>query len=188
MDAFLGRGPRTLRCLGNRGANGIDGLVATALGMAAVAEGPVVAVVGDLAFLHDLNALLAARRHGLSATIVVVNNDGGGIFSFLPQASASRPEAGLPEHFEELFGTPHGIVLGPLVSALGVDHGMVTPRDLATAVPASIARPGVQILEVRTERARNVHLHRDLLATVTRAVDEAVAAGAPATGLPAAPR
>jgi 2-succinyl-5-enolpyruvyl-6-hydroxy-3-cyclohexene-1-carboxylate synthase len=179
MDAFIGRGAQRLRCVGNRGANGIDGLVSTALGMAAAADGPVVAVVGDIAFLHDLNALLAARRHGLAATIVVLNNDGGGIFSFLPQAAAARRGVGLPEHFEELFGTPHGVELGPLVRALGADHREVSSRDLAAAVAASIATAGLQVLEVRTERTRNVELHRELLAEVTRAVD-----GTPVTGAP----
>ena len=75
------------RC-SNRGANGIDGVVSTALGAAAAGVGPVALVVGDVSFLHDLNALVAARLHGLSATIVLVDNDGGGIFSFLPQATA----------------------------------------------------------------------------------------------------
>jgi 2-succinyl-5-enolpyruvyl-6-hydroxy-3-cyclohexene-1-carboxylate synthase len=176
MEAFLGGGAGDLRCLGNRGANGIDGLVSTTLGMAAVADGPVVAVVGDIALLHDLNALVAATRLELSTTIIVVNNDGGGIFSFLPQASAARPEVGLPEHFEELFGTPHGIELGPLVRALGADHEVLSPRGLAAAVPVSIGQPGVQVLEVRTERTRNVELHRDLQASVARAV-EAVGTG-----------
>jgi 2-succinyl-5-enolpyruvyl-6-hydroxy-3-cyclohexene-1-carboxylate synthase len=178
LEAFLGGRAQDLRCLGNRGANGIDGLVSTALGMAAVADGPVVAVVGDISFLHDLTALVAAGRLGLSATFIVVNNDGGGIFSFLPQASAARPEVGLPEHFEELFGTPHGIELGPLIRALGADHEALTPLDLAAAVPASIRRPGVQVLEVRTERARNVELHRDLHATVARAVEAVGTSGA----------
>jgi 2-succinyl-5-enolpyruvyl-6-hydroxy-3-cyclohexene-1-carboxylate synthase len=178
MEAFLGGGAQDLRCLGNRGANGIDGLVSTALGMAAVAHGPVVAVIGDITFLHDLNALIAARRLELSATIVVVNNDGGGIFSFLPQASAALPEVGLPEHFEELFGTPHGLELGPLVRALGAEHESLAPRDLAAAVPASFGRPGIQVLEVRTERIRNVELHRELYATVARAVEVLGSSGA----------
>ena len=85
-DAWLPSTDRAITVRSNRGANGIDGVVSTALGSAAVADGPVALVVGDIAFLHDLNALVAARLHGLSATIVLVNNDGGGIFSFLPQA------------------------------------------------------------------------------------------------------
>ena len=91
MDGWLPSTERAITVRSNRGANGIDGVVSTALGSAAVAAGPVALVVGDVSFLHDLNALVAAKLHGLSATIVLVNNDGGGIFSFLPQASAAIP-------------------------------------------------------------------------------------------------
>jgi len=171
LDAFSGSGPVAIRCLGNRGANGIDGLLSTALGMAAVAEGPLVAVVGDVAFIHDLNALVAAQRLGISALIVLVNNDGGGIFSFLPQASAGRSEIGLPEHFEELFGSSHGLRFEPLVGALGAKHQVVATRDLASVVADSVGRPGMQVLEVRTERARNVELHRAALAAACDAVE-----------------
>jgi 2-succinyl-5-enolpyruvyl-6-hydroxy-3-cyclohexene-1-carboxylate synthase len=174
MEAFLGSGPAEIRCLGNRGANGIDGLVSTALGMAAVSREPVVAVVGDVSFLHDLNALVAAARLGVSATIVLVDNDGGGIFSFLPQADADQPGVGLPAHFEELFGTPHATEFGPLVCALGAGHEVVASHAVAGAVAASLARPGVQVLEVRTERRRNVELHRALQAVVAAAVSEAL--------------
>ena len=122
---------RAIRPLSNRGANGIDGVVSTALGAAAAGVGPVVLVVGDVSFLHDLNALVAARLHGLSATIVLVDNDGGGIFSFLSQASTDDPGVGLPDHYEELFGTPHGIDVGPIVTALGGEFQVVS-----TARPA----------------------------------------------------
>ncbi|HEU0245248.1 MAG TPA: 2-succinyl-5-enolpyruvyl-6-hydroxy-3-cyclohexene-1-carboxylic-acid synthase, partial [Candidatus Limnocylindrales bacterium] len=123
LDGWLPSTARAITVRSNRGANGIDGVVSTALGSAAVAAGPVALVVGDVSFLHDLNALLAAKLHGLSATIVVVNNDGGGIFSFLPQAQPGTPAgSGLPEHYEELFGTPHGIDVAPIVAALGGEH------------------------------------------------------------------
>lgn len=170
MDAFLGSGAAAVRCLGNRGANGIDGLVSTALGAAAVADDPVVAVIGDLAFIHDLNALVAAARHQLSLTLVLVNNDGGGIFSFLPQATTERSEVGLPEHFEELFGTPHGLDFGPVVRALGADHELVSTKELAASVGASLSRPGLKVLEVRTGRARNVQLHRQVQAGIEQAL------------------
>jgi 2-succinyl-5-enolpyruvyl-6-hydroxy-3-cyclohexene-1-carboxylate synthase len=171
LDAFLPGGSTSLRCLGNRGANGIDGVVSTALGVAAADVGPVVLVVGDLSFLHDLNALVAARLHGLSATIVLVNNDGGGIFSFLPQAATNRPEIGLPEHYEALFGTPHGIDLAPIVGALGGEHQLIGPGQLGPAIRASLARPGVRVLELRTERRRNVELHRACVEAVREALD-----------------
>jgi 2-succinyl-5-enolpyruvyl-6-hydroxy-3-cyclohexene-1-carboxylate synthase len=172
LDAFLPTSQRQIRCLGNRGANGIDGLLSTALGVAAAQEQPVLAVVGDLSFLHDLTALVAARRLGLAATILLVNNDGGGIFSFLPQASAVLPSAGLPAHYEELFGTPHGTDFGPLVLALGAEHRLAEDDDsLLAAVRSSVGRPGVQVVEVRTERVRNVESHVEALATVARAVE-----------------
>ena len=172
LDAFLPTSERQVRCLGNRGANGIDGLLSTALGMAAAQERPVLAVVGDLSFLHDLNALISARRLRLDATIVLVNNDGGGIFSFLPQASADLPGCGLPAHYEELFGTPHGMELGPLVRALGAEHEPADDDAHALAsVRDSMGRPGVQVVEVRTDRTRNVETHAEALAAVTRAVE-----------------
>ena len=175
MDAWLPAGPRAIRPLASRGANGIDGVVSSALGAASTGA-PTVLVIGDVAFLHDLSGLVAARRLGLAATIVVVNNDGGGIFSFLPQATAARPDAGLPAHFEELFGTPHGIDLGPLVVALGAEHRAVAPAELRSALGASVGTPGLRVLEVRTDRARNVALHREAAAAVAASLDELLAA------------
>lgn len=173
LDAWLPSTRRAIAIRSNRGANGIDGVVSTALGAAAVSPAPVALVVGDVSFLHDLNALVAARLHGLSATIILVNNDGGGIFSFLPQAhpgAATVEGSGLPEHYEELFGTPHGIDVAPIVTALGGEHRLVAPLDLDGAVRASLGSPGVQVLELRTDRARNVELHRDVAAAVQRAL------------------
>lgn len=176
LDDWLPSGERAIRPLSNRGANGIDGVVSTALGAAAAEVGPVVLVVGDISFLHDLNALVAARLHGLSATIVLIDNDGGGIFSFLPQASTDAPEVGLPEHYEELFGTAHGIDVGPIVTALGGEYRAVGPSELAAALADSVGRPGVQVLGFRTDRARNVELHREAAAAVVNALPDAVAA------------
>lgn len=182
LDAWLPSTDRAIRVFANRGANGIDGVVSTALGSAAApGAGPVALVVGDLSFLHDLNALVAARLHGLAITIVLVANDGGGIFSFLPQADVASPGAGLPERFEELFGTPHGIDLGPVVTALGGRHQVVTAADLGESLAASIGAPGVRVLELRSARARNVALHREV-ATAVAATLSGVPSPAPAAG------
>ncbi len=162
MDAWLPAGERAIRVLGNRGANGIDGVTSTALGSAAVAGGPVVLVVGDVSFLHDLGALVTARLHEVDLMVVLVNNDGGGIFSLLPQARTAAPGAGLPAHYEELFGTPHGIALGPIVEAFGFRHRAVESggyADLRAAIEAEMGRPGLRVLELRTARARNAELH-----------------------------
>src|SRR5207247_8838228 len=96
LDTFLPQSERRLRCLSNRGANGIDGVVSSALGASAAGLGPVVLVIGDISFYHDMNGLLAARKHDLDLLVVLLNNDGGGIFSFLPHAEA------VPEEFEVL--------------------------------------------------------------------------------------
>ena len=171
MDAWLPSTGRAIRPLANRGANGIDGVVSSALGAAAAGDGRLALVVGDLAFLHDLNALVTASRLGIPATIVLVNNDGGGIFSFLPQASADAPGAGLPAHYEELFGTPHGVDPGPLVAALGGRHLRPAPGGLRAALADALGSSGVTVVEIRTDRDRNLALHREVAARVAAALE-----------------
>ncbi len=170
LDGYLAPGATPVRCLANRGVNGIDGVVSTALGVAAAAVGPVLLLVGDVAFVHDLNALVAARLHGLSATIVVIDNDGGGIFSFLPQGTAERPDIGLPEHFEELFGTPHGIDILAVARVLGAEVVDLEPGSVGHVIRDSMSRPGVRVLRLRTDRARNVELHARVATAAARAV------------------
>ena len=170
LDGYLAPGTTPVRCLANRGVNGIDGVVSTALGVAAAAVGPVLLLVGDIAFVHDLNALVAARLHGLSATIVIIDNDGGGIFSFLPQGTAARPDIGLPEHFEELFGTPHGIDLLAVARILGAEADDLEPGSVGPVIRDSMTRPGVRVLRLRTDRGRNVELHARVTTAAARAI------------------
>jgi 2-succinyl-5-enolpyruvyl-6-hydroxy-3-cyclohexene-1-carboxylate synthase len=171
LDTFLADGPTPLRCIANRGANGIDGVVSTALGVAAAGREPVLAIVGDLAFLHDANALLGARLNDLSLTVVVIDNDGGGIFSFLPQGEVGRPEIGLPEHYEQLFGTPHGMDVLAVARAFGVTTIDLEPVTMGEAITAALGRSGVHVLRLRTDRARNVMLHRQVQAAAITAVE-----------------
>ncbi len=127
----------------NRGANGIDGVVSTAVGVALARRVPTTVLIGDVALLHDTNGMLGAASRGIDLTIVVVDNDGGGIFSFLPQATELPPDT-----FERLFGTPHGVDLGALAAVYGIPE-----------VSAVGDGTGVRMVRVRTDRTDNVHAH-----------------------------
>ena len=152
----------TAATLANRGANGIDGSIATALG-AAVA-GPVVAMIGDVAALYDLGGIAAAARSDLDLTIVVIHNDGGGIFSFLAQAEADRVE---PDVFERLFGAPHGTDFVEVATALGMRAAEV---DSAADMRHALSHPGPQLLQIHTDRTENVAVHSRIHAAVAVAL------------------
>jgi 2-succinyl-5-enolpyruvyl-6-hydroxy-3-cyclohexene-1-carboxylate synthase len=162
VDAFLAPGPFSM--LANRGASGIDGFVSTVLGIAAAGgEGSVVALAGDLSILHDTNGFLLADRP--DAVFVIASNDGGGIFSFLPQAR-------FPEHFERIFGTPHGRSFESLASFHGLGYRRVgSPGTVVGEIEQAAEEGGVQLLEVPTDRTTNVELHRRITADVHAALD-----------------
>jgi 2-succinyl-5-enolpyruvyl-6-hydroxy-3-cyclohexene-1-carboxylate synthase len=149
----------------NRGANGIDGTLSTALG---VAHGnrPAVLLCGDLALLHDTNGFLLRPKLRGSLTIVLINNRGGGIFEMLPVAKFDPP-------FEEFFATPQEVDFGRLAGAYGAEHVLVQDwvhfRGLISALPAA----GVRVLEVRTDRKRDAARRRALLAEASRAAARA---------------
>lgn len=161
-----------VRFFANRGANGIDGVVSTALGVATGWSGPTVALLGDLCFLHDGNGLLGSRARGLDATFVVVDNNGGGIFSFLPQATSGSVTS---DDFELLFGTPHGIDLEALAAVHGVPSTVVTDAGaLGPAVVAAVADGGVRLVLARTDRTTNVARHKHAWSCVREAVEPLV--------------
>ncbi len=181
LDAFLRASERPLRVLANRGANGIDGMISSALGAAATRAEPVVLLTGDLALLHDVGALLAARRHALDLTIVVFDNDGGGIFSYLPVAERVAPEI-----FEAHFRTPHGVDLGAVVAGFGADFARVGSWEhFGASVKSALATPGVGVVVVPVDRDRSVAHHREIERRVSEALECEVAhlaGGRAATG------
>lgn len=181
VDTFLPQGSAPLRVVGTRGASGIDGVISAAAGAAAARRaepdggaapgGPVVLVVGDLSFLHDLGGLWFPYRYGLDLVVVLVHNDGGGIFSLLPQATAAGDE------FEPWFGTPHGLQVRGAVEMYGGRYQRLDgAAGWADAIAAAAAAGGLHVLELRTDRGRNVTLHREIAAAALAAVAAAVAA------------
>ena len=159
--------PRTgVRVLANRGANGIDGVLSTAVGVALATGGPTALLVGDLALLHDSGGLLGLAERGVDLAIVVVDNRGGGIFEFLPQAGA------LPrERFERLLATPHGVDLPSLVAVHGLAALRVHDADgLGPALTAAVLTPGPLVVVAPTDRSTNVAVHDELHAAVGSAI------------------
>jgi 2-succinyl-5-enolpyruvyl-6-hydroxy-3-cyclohexene-1-carboxylate synthase len=151
------------RALANRGANGIDGTVSSAYGAAAASDAPTVLLIGDIALIHDLWGLLAGRRLGLRLAIVLLNNDGGGIFHFLPIARET-------DVFEEHVATPHGLDFARAASLFDAGHELVTsPSGFDTALASALNGTGTSIVEIRTDRAANVDLHRRVWAEVASA-------------------
>jgi 2-succinyl-5-enolpyruvyl-6-hydroxy-3-cyclohexene-1-carboxylate synthase len=153
-----------VRILANRGTSGIDGTVSAAIGAALAHDGPAFALIGDLAFLHDAPGLaLGPSEPRPDLCLVVVNNDGGGIFSTLEQASFTGS-------FERLFGTPHGAGLNHLAAAFGLPYQRLDqPEDLGKALPGV----GLRIVEAQTDRAAGAALRRRLREAAAAAVRSA---------------
>ena len=166
LEAFAGRVPE--RVYANRGVNGIDGLVSTVLGIAS--EDGAVGLLGDLAFLHDVGGLLGAPGRGLDAVFVVVDNGGGGIFSFLPQAALPS------ERFELLFGTPPGADVVEVARAYGLPAERIErAADVGPALERAVDGGGIRVLVVPTgDRTANVDRHRQAWAAVTEAIQKSV--------------
>jgi 2-succinyl-5-enolpyruvyl-6-hydroxy-3-cyclohexene-1-carboxylate synthase len=157
MDRFgFWSDERDVRVGANRGASGIDGLVASACGFARGLRQPVTAVIGDLAALHDLNSLALMAQSTEPIVLIVVNNDGGGIFHFLPIAEATG-------HFERYFATPHGLGFASAAEMFGLDYAApASAMEFAEAYRHAAARGRSTLLEVRTSRGENVQLQRDI--------------------------
>jgi 2-succinyl-5-enolpyruvyl-6-hydroxy-3-cyclohexene-1-carboxylate synthase len=167
VETFTAAGDTGPRVLSNRGTNGIDGTVSSAFGVAAAGPGPVVLLIGDVALAHDVGGLLAARRLGLSLTIVLVNNDGGGIFHFLAVA-------GQTDAFEEHVATPHGLRFSLAAELYGCGYETVNDLDeLHAAIARALDGAGTSIIEVPSSREANLAVHRRVAAAVADAVSAA---------------
>jgi 2-succinyl-5-enolpyruvyl-6-hydroxy-3-cyclohexene-1-carboxylate synthase len=160
QEAFLPSAATQVRFLCNRGANGIDGLVSSGIGAAAASGRPTWILTGDLGLYHDMNGLAALAETSAPVRVIVLNNDGGGIFEFLPQAEQiERPE------FEALLGTPLGLDLARVAAVYDLPHARVERLDrLAGAVDQTA------LVELPVDRQRNVELHRRIADRVGEAL------------------
>jgi len=157
LDRFGRPREADLTVLGNRGASGIDGITSTGLGAGSATDDPLVLVTGDLAYYHDMNGLLAVARCGVDATVVEINNDGGGIFHMLPIEEFDPP-------FTDQFRTPHGLDYEPTGDLYGLDFERVGGLDsFRSAFASSVESDGTQVIEVVTD-AESSHRFRDEVA------------------------
>ena len=164
LDWFM-RPRSSIRIHANRGANGIDGFVSTTIGIAVVHRAPTFALCGDLALLHDQNGLLTSPASPADAVFLVLNNNGGGIFSFLPEAGE--------RDFERLFATPHDLDLSLVAQAHRCGYRLLEKAaELEDAVLESSALGGLHIVEARTDRTSNVDIHKQVWSAVGDALEE----------------
>ena len=153
-----------VRVFSNRGVNGIDGVVSTAVGVALSSKSPTALLIGDIAMLHDSNGLLNLIRRDAQLKIIVIDNDGGGIFSFLPQAQAMEGD-----QFEQLFGTPHSVDFAALAKTHGIAFTWVATAE---ELRRELGNPATSMIGVRTDRGKNVDDHNALYSAVAAALSK----------------
>lgn len=163
QEAFLPASSTDVSFLSNRGANGIDGLISSGIGAAHAGGRPTTIVTGDLGFLHDIGGLAALRDVSTPVRIVVIDNDGGGIFHFLPQESALGSD-----EFEGLLGTPRGVDVAKAAALFDLPHRRLESLD---ELPDALSA-GTGLIEVETDRRVNVEAHRQLAARVAETLPD----------------
>lgn len=165
VDTFFNKTSKDIGIYANRGTNGIDGVVSTAIGIQLARKRPATLLIGDLSFLHDVNGLLVTRFHETDLTIVVMNNDGGGIFSYLPQASEET-------YFESLFGTPTGLTFDSIAKMYNTEYFSIQTKEEFQKALNTPKESNVRIIEVHTNRQKNVVTHRQLWTTITEELNQ----------------
>lgn len=155
LDSFFTTNNKNIKIMANRGANGIDGVTSSALGVAVSLKKPLTYVVGDLTFFHDLNGLLTAKKYGIPINIILINNNGGGIFSFLPQSKHKR-------NFELLFSTPIDLNFEHVVKMYEGNYELITSWEQLDESFKKQATPSqLNVFEIRTDRELNEKEHRE---------------------------
>lgn len=164
LDTFFNKTTKDIQLYANRGTNGIDGVVSSALGVQTALNRPGYLLIGDLAFLHDLNGLIVSRFHRSDMTIIVMNNDGGGIFSYLPQSTETN-------YFEHLFGTPTGLEFSHIAAMYNAQYTAVHSKEHFKEALAEEKLKDIRIIEVFTNRQVNTDTHRKLWMDISKELD-----------------
>lgn len=165
VDTFFNKTSKDIGIYANRGANGIDGVVSTALGIQQSLKRSSTLLIGDISFLHDVNGLLVSRFHKTDLTIVVMNNDGGGIFSYLPQSSEEQ-------YFEKLFGTPTGLSFDSIAQMYEAEYFLIESKEAFLTALKTPKHTDIRIIEVKTNRQENVRVHRELWKAISEEIDQ----------------
>ncbi|PID20657.1 2-succinyl-5-enolpyruvyl-6-hydroxy-3-cyclohexene-1-carboxylic-acid synthase [Sporosarcina sp. P3] len=164
LDTHFKKTNRDISLFCNRGTNGIDGVVSTALGIQEGRKRTTYLLIGDLAFLHDVNGLIISRLQQTDLTIVLINNNGGGIFSYLPQAS-------IEHHYEQLFGTPTNLTFHPIAAMYEAQYDAVDTTQAFEQAMQTDKTANLRIIEVATVRADNVEAHRSVWREIAKRVE-----------------
>jgi len=165
LDNFAFKSSKKIKIYFNRGASGIDGITSTALGIASIKKKTFL-ITGDLSFLHDLNALAAAVKYSIPITILVINNNGGGIFESLPIANRVK-------HFDKFFITPHNLDLGEIIKSFGIDHQLITTRkELQRHLKNSLNLNIPSVLEIQTDAVQSVELRIKICSEAKKNLDK----------------
>lgn len=166
LDMYSGLFPSLTEVIANRGASGIDGNIATAAGYSKANDCVVTAIIGDLTALHDLNSLSLLKHDSVRVTLIVLNNDGGGIFHFLPIAEHT-------DVFEKYFGTPHGLHFEDAARMFGLPYARPTTKaEFIEAYKMAQDSATSSIIEVITNREENLRLHRSIGDAVVQALQD----------------
>jgi 2-succinyl-5-enolpyruvyl-6-hydroxy-3-cyclohexene-1-carboxylate synthase len=161
LDNFISKSSKKIKIYFNRGASGIDGVTSTALGIAAKNKITIL-ITGDLALLHDLNALSIAAKLSIPIIIIVINNNGGGIFESLPIAKKVK-------HFEKFFISPHNLDLGKIVNSFNINYELVTTkRELQKHIKNYLSKKYPTVLEIQTDAVKSVELRKKFLSEVEK--------------------
>ena len=163
FEWFASKSDKNIKTFFNRGASGIDGVTSTALGIASVQK-PMILLTGDLSFLHDLNALISAKKTGIPLVVVLINNNGGGIFNALPIASNKKV-------FKDFFITPHNLNIGKIVKSFGLDHFLIK-GNLQVKLKEALKKKSLVVLEIKTDPLLSSNLRKKFRAEAIKKIEE----------------